>query len=335
MKNKNFAVLGSAHGHIKEFIEVMLKKGGNFVGIYDDGSSLCKEFKNEYSVPLYKKLDDIFAQNLDIAGTSAVNNQKIDIIEECSRQGVHIIADKPIVVNHNQFETFKNIINKKKIEIGLMLTLRFDPCVSKVKKLLNENVIGRLLSVEIFSPHTLRKNTRPDWHFDKEQNGGIIIDLMVHSVDLYNWFTESDIIDYHGVVQKSILKEKEDFYDNCQFFLESQSGASGYLRVDWHMPENHWSWGDIRIFCTGTKGSLEARVTGDPITRESQIILFEKGEKTRKIDIKDEVQASVIDDFLKRVNGEESLIDHQDIVEATGLSIDFDRTVKKVNLLES
>ena len=333
MGKLDFALLGSAHGHIKKFVQVMLNQGGNFIGIYNDGSSLSKELSRNYSVPIYDNLEEIFKKGIDIAGTSIVNHKKIKIIEKCSDYGVHVIADKPIVVNNEQYNKLESIINEGKIEVGLMLTLRFNSCIKTVKKLVDNNKIGKLLSIEVLSPHKLRKDTRPDWHFDKNKNGGIVIDLMIHSVDLYNWFTESEIVDYKGLVQKSILKEKKNFYDNCQFYLQSKNGVSGYLRVDWHMTDSHWSWGDIRIFCTGSEGYLEARVTGDPLTREPQIILFEEGKETREVEIESE-DDTVIYDFLSRVKGKKSLIGHREILEATKMTVDFDQEAEEVNLMK-
>lgn len=334
MESMNFAVIGSAHGHITSFIEDMLAKQGNFVGIYDDNSSLASKIAEDYGVPLIEDMEELFNKNVDVAGTSEVNHKKIDVIEKCSEKGVHIIADKPIVVNESQYKRLEKIVDEDKIEIGLMLTVRFMPVIRKVKEIVEENIIGDLLAVEIFSPHSLHPETRPDWHFDKEKNGGIIIDLMIHSVDLYNWLTQDEITDFSGTVQKSILKEKKDFYDSAQIFVESRKGSSGYFRVDWHMSDSHWSWGDLRVFCTGSKGLLEARVIGDPVTQESQVILFEEGEETRRVKIDESKELSVTDDFINRIQGKNYIIGQEDILKATRATIEFDRDIEKIDLTE-
>lgn len=329
-----FAVIGSAHGHIYQFIEDMNDLGAEFVGIYDDNSNLVNDIKEKYEVPVYQDLDNLFAEDLDIVATSAINNQKMGFISECSKHGVHVIADKPIVVNYEQYNKLEKIIEEGNIEIGLMLTVRFMPQVYKVKQLIDNGIIGDLINVEIFSPHKLRANERPAWHFDKEQNGGIIVDLMPHSVDLYNWLTEDKIKGYNGVVQKTILPEYQDFYDSSQFFITGEKGSSGYLRVDWHMANTHWSWGDIRIFCSGTKGEIESRVTGDPLTKDPKVILFEEGKETREIEV-DEINLSVTKDFVKRIKGQEYIIGHQDILKASKISLDFSKKAEKINKFEN
>lgn len=39
----------------------------------------------------------------------------------------------------------------------------------------------------------------------------------------------------------------------------TDSGASGYLRVDWFTPDGLSSWGDGRVFILGTEGYIELR----------------------------------------------------------------------------
>jgi predicted dehydrogenase len=330
--SKKFGVIGSAHGHIFEFIEDMLKIGGEFVGIYDDNSQLCKEISQKYNIPIFKDKDELIESGVEVVGTSAISNEKIDIIEYCESKGVHIIADKPIVTNKQQLNRLEKIIERGIIQIGLLLTVRFMPEVYAVKQLINSGKLGRLLSIEIFNPHKLSANSRPDWHFEHDKGGGVIIDLMVHSVDLYRWLSNNEIDNYSGLVKKSMLPEKPSFYDMANFSVQSGNGISGYLRVDWHMTTAHWSWGDLRIFCTGTKGSIEIRALGDPITKEPIAVFFSEDNKTTKLDITS-ISLNATSDFINRIDGKAYIISHKDIVEGTRVCLDFDFDAKKIDLL--
>lgn len=317
-----FAVIGSAHGHIYEFIEDMLKSGGEFVGVYEDNTNTAAKISQAFSVPLFTDLNELLNCSIEIVGTSAVNSQKIDVIERCSEKGIHVIADKPIVVNKTDFKRLEKVSKDDKIQIGLMLTMRFMPEVYTVKKIIEEGIIGEVINIEILNPHCLRPKSRPEWFFDKEKNGDLVVDLMVHSIDLFNWFTEGSVVDYKGVIHKKILKERETFYDSASFFVQGSSGISGYFRTDWHIPSTHWTWGDIRILCVGTEGSLEARVSGDPVTREKAIVLYREGEETKRIPFEN-CSGSVTKDLLSRIKGEEHLISQENVLEATRLSIEF------------
>ena len=326
----NFAIIGSAHGHIYEFIEDMLSCGGNFVAVYEDNTNTASNIYETYNVPLYTRLEELLELDIDIVGTSAINNEKIGIIESCSERSIHVMADKPLVVNRLDFERLKKVVETGRIKVGLMLSMRFMPEVSMVKKMVEEGAIGDIMNIEILTPHRLNAESRPQWFFEKEKNGNLVVDLMVHSIDLFNWFSKGRVIDFKGAIHKKFLKEKETFYDSAAFLLQSSSGVSGYLRTDWHIPDTHFIWGDLRIFCVGTKGSLEARVIGDPITREPSIVLYKEGHETKSVSI-EKCIGSVTKDFLHRIKGEEHLISEEDILEATRPSIEFSDSVVSIN----
>ena len=325
-----FAVIGSAHGHINQFIKEMLAAGGEFAGVFNDGWDITGKIVEKYGVKLFDSIEEMFDQGIDIAGTSAVNNKKIDIIEQCAAKGVHIMADKPIAVNEAQYERLEKVVNNAGVQVGLMLTVRFMKEVWTLKKAIDNGKVGKLLSVEILSPHKLSANKRPGWHFEKEENGGIIIDLMIHSVDLFRWLTGGEITEYEGVVQKSILPEKKTFYDSSQFFVNSSNGVSGYFRVDWHMPESYRTWGDLRIFCTGTKDCIEARVVGDPLTGKPLFILFREECGIKGVDTHMPT-VSVTRDFLNRIAGKEYVINHDDILKASRIVLDFDKKARVIS----
>lgn len=325
----NFVVIGSAHGHIYEFITDMLSLGWNFLGLFNDGSDITYNILKSFGVPVFNDINKLLDQNISVAGTSAINNKKIDIIELCNEKGIHIIADKPIVANEEQYNRLEKIISQGKIEVGLMLSVRFMPEIYALKNAILDNVIGNLISVEIFNPHKLTPDKRPSWAFDNVQSGGVIIDLLVHSIDLYNWLTEDEICDYQGVVQKSILKEKGTFFDSTQVLVISKNGTSGYFRASWHMTESHWTWGDFRVFCSGTKGSVEVRALGDPLTREPVVVLYEEGKETRKLKV-EEYKNSVTKDFIDRVNKKNHVIGHKDILDATRITVELDKKAKRI-----
>lgn len=327
-----FGIIGSAHGHIFSFISDMLKLNWEFSGIWNDGSSIAASIAEMNNIPLFDDMNELFAQGIEVAGTAAVNNRKIDILEACEKHNVHIMADKPIIIDEAQYERLEKVICSGNIQVGLMLSVRFMPAVHTLKKLIDKGVIGQLTSVEIFNPHKLTPASRPDWHFDRKQGGGIAIDLLAHSIDTFQWLTGNNIIEYNGIMTKSMLKKKPDFYDASQFMVLNQAGVSGYFRVDWHIPEKHWSWGDIRIFCTGAKGLIEVRAVGDPVTREPQVILYGIDGETRNIEIEDSGKTETTD-FIDRIMGKDHSITHKDILETARLSVEFDKCAKAVKLV--
>lgn len=130
----------------------------------------------------------------------------------------------------------------------------------RAQQLIEDGVIGRVLQVTILAPHRLNKPTRPDWFFEKDQNGGIITDLGSHQIEQFLSYCHAE---HAEVLQSAVAnyanKDKENFYDFGEVVLLADNGATCWFRVDWFTPDGMGAWGDGRVFIMGSKGSIEIR----------------------------------------------------------------------------
>ena len=208
-----FGILGAAHGHIASFAASMIKSGHEFVGIYDPVIKRTESFVKRFDVQAFNNPRDLLETGVEVIGTSAVNNTKIDFYELCEEYGVHVVADKPLVTDYTQYDRLENIIRRGKIQIGLLLTLRFSAPYVQLKKIIDQGDLGDILSIEFYNAHNLNPDIREDWHFSSVQNGGVIIDLIIHCADLFRWYTGLDEGAYYGTKTKSVLSKYDTFYD--------------------------------------------------------------------------------------------------------------------------
>lgn len=327
-----FGIIGSDHGHVFTFVKHMVEKGCEFVGIVADGQANTQKLLHEYHVKMFETEEALFQENVDVIGCFAPNYRRIDVVETCARHQVHIMSDKPLVVNETDYKRLVKA-SESGIEIGLMYTVRFERSVWKLKEVLDNHEIGDLVNVEMFNPHKLTPEKRPDWHFSKKESGGIAVDLFSHGVDLFRWFTGgNEIVRHSAIMTKSILKEKEDFYDFASANFVTANGITGYQRVDWHIPDTHWNWGDLRIFCLGTMGYAEARVLGDPITREEELIVFSPVNGTKKYEL-EEVELNETSDFLNRIAGGKACITMEDVLVSCRETLILDKEAEKQNMI--
>jgi hypothetical protein len=90
MSKKQFSVIGCRHGHIGVFVREMLELGHDCAGIYhQDEPALAREISAEFGLPYVEDRESLHAQQIHSVGSSAVNNEKIDLIEECEAHGKH------------------------------------------------------------------------------------------------------------------------------------------------------------------------------------------------------------------------------------------------------
>ena len=69
---------------------------------------------------------------------------------------------------------------------------RFEvPAVTRATELIEKGAIGRVIQTLGIGPHRLNRDSRPDWFFDREAYGGILVDIASHQIDQFLFFTGS------------------------------------------------------------------------------------------------------------------------------------------------
>jgi predicted dehydrogenase len=333
-----FAVVGCEHAHIGIFIREMLDLGHECAGIYEPRNrELAAAVSEEFRVPIVRDWEPLLAdERVGVIGSSAVNRDKIDWIERCEKYGKHVMVDKPAVTNRRDLERLQSVVRRGAIEVGMLLTERFHPAVYTLKQHIDQGALGRLVSIGMRKPHLLNAAARPEWFFSKELCGGIVVDLLVHDIDLLHWLTGRGIARMEGFAVKHILPEHPDFFDAAGLHIVLEGGILAQLYADWHTPEQSWTWGDGRIFATGTKGVAELRIAGDPFAGgpggEALMLRTTDAEAPRRIELSNP-PATITEDFLRRIDGRPAVLTGEDIVRATAATIDADERVARVAAL--
>ena len=309
-----FGIIGYQHAHISRFIREMLELGHDFIGVYEkEMSPLVESLIKKYNVPFYDKLDSLLSRGLDIAGTSAINNEKIDIIELCSKNGIHIMVDKPAVTSEQGFKRLRKVIETNNIKVGMMLTERYNPLLISLKKLIDDNQLGNIVSIMIIRARALNPSIRPGWFYSKVKNGGPIIDLL----DIARWLTCSEFSRHKGVMLKNMLHEYPDFYNyaSVQSIMENESIL--HCTTDWHIPE----WSESRCICIGNKGMCEIMLSGLPFNKEDKCIVFtDENSHINKVKGIDP-EISLCGDFINKIKNQSTCITDNDIIKSVEATI--------------
>ncbi|GAA3413818.1 Gfo/Idh/MocA family protein [Paenibacillus hodogayensis] len=330
-----FSIIGCRHGHISNFIQWMLDNGHTCTGIYDpEDWKLARLYAEKYGIPLVDEREKLLSPDVQIVGSSAVNNEKIELIEACERRGIHIMLDKPAVTDRSGLKRLEAVVARGNIQIGLMLPKRFSGWMNALKSQIDAGAIGKLAHIHISSPHKLMPSTRDAWHFSKERNGGVLIDLLIHDMDLLRWLTGREIILIQSVLAKNMLPEYPDFYDVASVQVVMDNGTTAQLYADWHTPGNNTDGRFSRIVVAGTEGYAEWDVGYDASDgkkkRQLRITRGEAQDQNGYVDAQAEVVVSASSDFIDRINGKPGLFTHRDILEASRAAIEADeRAVRR------
>ena len=131
---------------------------------------------------------------------------------------------------------------------------RFYPPIMKIKKCIEENRIGRIISVQVENGSYL-----PDWHPNedysegyaaKQKLGGGVILTQIHEIDYLYWFFGK--IDYVSSISGKYSDLKLDVEDISASILKFENKIIGELHIDFFQRPQF-----KRCKIRGTKGSIE------------------------------------------------------------------------------
>ena len=166
---------------------------------------------------------DFLEQMLDSPGGNVVvlagnNRKKTDYIYKSVASGLHVLADKPLAINPENFELLKSAVElagKNNVMIYDMMTERFSILNLIQREIMsNEMLFGKLEtgtpedpSVKLQSIHHFFKDVagkpliRPAWYYDVKQQGEGLVDVTTHLIDIVHWkcFPEISLDYLHDV----------------------------------------------------------------------------------------------------------------------------------------
>ncbi|SMD43284.1 Putative oxidoreductase C terminal domain-containing protein [Aquiflexum balticum DSM 16537] len=139
------------------------------------------------------------------------NDQKIDYINAAIANGIHVYADKPLVINQEGFQKLViafEAASQKNLLLYDIMTERFEIASLLQRELsILPEVFGELETGTLENPAISKESVhhffkyvsgnplvRPDWFFDVRKEGEGIVDVTTHLVDLIQWEAFPEVI---------------------------------------------------------------------------------------------------------------------------------------------
>ncbi|MFZ4288596.1 Gfo/Idh/MocA family protein [Variovorax sp. HJSM1_2] len=334
-----FGVVGADHRHIYHLIEGLLREGAHCAG-YLSTSTDAKVLEGIQSRFPQLRAVDSAAQlyedpSIALIVTAAVPAQRAEIAIKAMRHGKDVLSDKPGVTDRNQLQQVEAVVKETGRRFAICFSERMIvPSVAMAQRLITQGAIGQVVQTLGLGPHRLNASIRPDWFFDKSHYGGILVDIASHQIDQFLTLTHSaDAEISHAAVAHFGHATRPDFQDFGEVALKSKTNLSrGYVRVDWFTPDGLPTWGDGRLFITGTEGYIELRKYLDIQGRSGTDHLFLCDRQgTRHIDCQDEPITffkKLIQDVQERT---ETAISHTHAFTVCRLALEADALASKGN----
>ncbi|GGA87040.1 oxidoreductase [Brucella endophytica] len=277
MKPVKFAIIGIEHDHIFSQTACLLNAGAELVGFHAAENAISRSFAEKY--PDVPRVDDprrlIDDESIDLIVTTAVPDERAGIAIEAMRAGKDVMADKPGMVTLAQLEEVKLV----QAEMGRIYSILYSEHLEnratvKAGELVASGAIGKVVSIAGFGPHRLRAPTRPEWFFERQRSGGILVDIASHQCEQFLFFTGADSAE---ILSANVANRAHPQWPGLQDMgsIHVTTGETdGFIQVDWFTPDGLPSWGDGRLFISGTEGAIEIRKNIDISGREGGNHLF-------------------------------------------------------------
>ncbi len=222
--------------------------------IFDPNLDKVNFFKKKYNVKVAKNSSEIFKDKaVDVVYISSSTNSHLDLIIKAIKSKKFIFCEKPIDLDLNKINKFKNICNNYKKTLQIGFNRRYDPSISNLVNKCKKKKIGNIEKVIV----TSRDRSAPSKDYIKV-SGGILRDCSIHDIDLINNIFDKDKIKevfcYASNLFDKNIKKLND-HDTVVSIFKTYKGKIGIINNSRRSVYGY----DQRVEVFGSKGMLQMK----------------------------------------------------------------------------
>ena len=116
---------------------------------------------------------------------SQTTGRRAEGVRKAVKAGKHIYCEKPIAVDTATALELHKLCSDAGLKSGVVQDKLWLPGIVKLRRLIQNDFFGKILSVRgefgywVFEGHSIPAQ-RPSWNYRKEDDGGIIVDMLCH-----------------------------------------------------------------------------------------------------------------------------------------------------------
>lgn len=187
--NLRFAIIGC--GAIAKRHAKHIHEQGNLVAVADTDLSKAQQLAASYKCNYYNSIEEL------------LNSEKqIDVIVICTPNGLHakhsvlalqhgcnVLCEKPMAIKSSDCLAMINAAKEAGKHLFVVKQNRYNPPVVAVKKLIDENRIGKILNAQLncFWNRDASYYNSSTWKGSLNLDGGILFTQFSHFIDLLIW----------------------------------------------------------------------------------------------------------------------------------------------------
>ena len=220
-KKLKIGVIGAGHlgkyhiNHLSSHSDIY------FVGFFDSDAENAKAVEKKFSVKSFESIDELI-QEADAVHIVTPTTFHHEIAIKCLNENKDIFIEKPITSTTAEAQEIIALgeVKKRIVQVGHIE--RFNPTINKLKKVVSS---PHYIEIERLAPFQVRGTEVP-----------VVLDLMVHDIDLIVSMVDSDIQDIHASGAKMMSETVDLAHAHIKFKngvvanLKSSRIAQNYVR---------------------------------------------------------------------------------------------------------
>ncbi|MDQ0207211.1 Gfo/Idh/MocA family protein [Alkalicoccobacillus murimartini] len=258
----SFSVIGMDHPHIFGMVEGLCQAGATLHHVFDRDVKKQEKLLKAYPTAIAaESIEEVLEDSSEMIATSIIPAERAGLGLNVLKHDKHFFSAKAGFTTIEQVKQARKAVESSNKTWAIFYGERLGvESAVLAQHIVEKGLIGRVFQVTGSGPHRLKKETRDDWFFDPEQNGGILTDIGSHQIDqflIYSGATDAKVL--HSKTANYQHPEYGDWEDFGDATLLGNNGATQYVRVDWFTPDGLPTWGDGRTVLFGTDGYIELR----------------------------------------------------------------------------
>ncbi|HOP95666.1 MAG: Gfo/Idh/MocA family oxidoreductase [Dictyoglomaceae bacterium] len=170
-----------------------------------------RDISEKYGAKIYTRVEDL--KDVDVVYIATPNKFHKEQSIICARKGIHIFCEKPIAMNVRETEEMIEECEKNHVVLGIAYMGRFNPFNVGAKKLLEQNILGRIGVVK--ATYSFVNTERGAWRYNLDlAGGGAIMDIGVHVINTVHFFRPKN-----RIIELSAINE------NYEYDVDQNAGA--------------------------------------------------------------------------------------------------------------
>jgi predicted dehydrogenase len=232
------------------------------------------EGKHGAGARLYRDWRELLnRESLDMVGVCGANGERAEIVLECAKRKIHIVAEKPLAITVADLDRIRQAVAQSGVHLTMLISMRFEARYRAIQQIVEAGEIGEV--AQIAAQKSYKLGERAEWMRNRATYGGTIPFIAVHMVDLMRFTSGRELVEavsFEGRVGHPELRDMENTTATI-FRLDNRGTAA--LHMDYLRPDTAPSWGDDRLRLAGTRGVVEYQaatgvtlITGERAPRE-------------------------------------------------------------------